>query len=134
MIKKVGVTNVIVFSGIIFWSIYGCNANVLDESSNNKWFIKSQSRVGTTVKREQKEGGKVKEERILYCFMNKNFEFTDERDNITDDLKEAAGYERLEDARIARDEFDEPEEWKIVKKKITYELEEIVDESIYKKE
>lgn len=76
----------------------------------------------------------MKEERILYCFMNKNFEFTDERDNITDDLKEAAGYERLEDARIARDEFDEPEEWKIVKKKITYELEEIVDESIYKKE
>ncbi len=70
----------------------------------------------------------MSEELILYCFMNKNFEFTDERDNLTDDLKEAAGYKNLEDVIIARNEFDEPEEWKIVKKKITYTLEEIVDE------
>lgn len=71
----------------------------------------------------------MREESIIYCFMNKNFEFTDERDNITDDLKEAAGYRTLEGARTARDSFDEPKEWKIVKKRITYELEEIVDES-----
>ena len=60
--------------------------------------------------------------------MNKNFEFTDEEGNITDDLKEAAGYENLEDAIIGRNDFDEPQEWKIVKKKIVYTLEEIVDE------
>lgn len=65
---------------------------------------------------------------VLYVFMNKNFEFTDDRDNLTDDLKEAAGYKKLEDARIARDDFDEPEEWKIVKKKVIYRLEEIVEE------
>lgn len=70
----------------------------------------------------------MREVSIIYCFMNKSFEFTDESGNITDDLKEAAGYKILEDAIIARNEFDEPEEWKIVKKRITYELEEIVDE------
>ena len=67
-------------------------------------------------------------EKILYCYMNKEFEFTDENGNITDDLKEAAGYENLEDARIARDDFDEPEEWKIVKIKVIYRLEEIIEE------
>ena len=70
----------------------------------------------------------MEQEKILYCYMNKEFEFTDENGNITDDLKEAAGYENLEDARIARDDFDEPEEWKIVKKKVIYRLEEIIEE------
>lgn len=70
----------------------------------------------------------MEQEKILYCFMNKEFEFTDKNSNITDDLKEAAGYENLEDARIARDDFDEPEEWKIVKKKVIYRLEEIIEE------
>lgn len=70
----------------------------------------------------------MEQEKILYCFMNKEFEFTDENSNITDDLTEAAGYENLEDARIARDDFDEPEEWKIVKKKVIYRLEEIIEE------
>ncbi len=66
--------------------------------------------------------------KILYIFMNNKFEFVDERGNIVEDIIEAAGYESLERAREEREEFDEPEEWKIVKKKITIELEEIVDE------
>lgn len=70
----------------------------------------------------------MNEETILYCFMNKNFEFIDERDNITDDIKEATGVGTLERAKEYRKELDEPEQWKIVKKKIIYRLEEIVDE------
>jgi hypothetical protein len=60
--------------------------------------------------------------------MNKNFEFTDEQGNITEDIFEASGYKDLERARKEREEFDEPEEWKIVKKRIIVALEEIVDE------
>lgn len=70
----------------------------------------------------------MREVKILYCFMNKNFEFTNERDNLTDELKEAAGFETLEQAVNYKKDFDNPEEWKIVRKRITYELEEIVDE------
>ena len=68
------------------------------------------------------------EERIRYVFMNKNFEFVDERGNVVRSIVEAAGYKDLETAKKERATFDEPEEWKIVKKKITFELEEIVDE------
>lgn len=70
----------------------------------------------------------MSKENVLYIFMNKNFEFTDEEGNITENIFEAAGYKDLERARKEREEFDEPEEWKIVKKRITVELEEIVDE------
>ena len=70
----------------------------------------------------------MEQEKILYCYMNKEFEFIDENGNITDDLKEAAGYENLGDAKIVRDDFDEPEKWKIVKKKVIYRLEEIIEE------
>lgn len=70
----------------------------------------------------------MSKENILYIFMNKNFEFTDEQGNITEDIFEAAGYVDLERAREEREKFDEPEEWKIVKKRITMTLEEIVDE------
>lgn len=66
--------------------------------------------------------------RTLYCFMNKHFEFVDKWGNVTDDLKEAKGFEKLEDAKRERETFDEPEEWKIVKKNIVFTLEEIVEE------
>lgn len=70
----------------------------------------------------------MSKENILYVFMNKNFEFTDEQGNITEDIFEASGYKDLERARKEREEFDEPKEWKIVKKRIIMTLEEIVDE------
>nr|DAJ80928.1 MAG TPA: hypothetical protein [Bacteriophage sp.] len=70
----------------------------------------------------------MSKENVLYIFMNKNFEFTDEQGNITEDIFEASGYKDLERARKEREEFDEPEEWKIVKKRIIVALEEIVDE------
>lgn len=70
----------------------------------------------------------MKEERTLYIFMNKNFEFTDEEGNITEELREAFGFPSLARAREERETFDEPEEWKIVTKKITLELGEIIDE------
>ena len=60
--------------------------------------------------------------------MNKSFEFIGEGDNITDDLIEAIGFEDLEVARAYKEDLDEPKEWKIVKKRIIFELEEIVDE------
>ena len=69
-------------------------------------------------------------EKVLYICMNKNFEFIDEEGNITDDIFEAAGYTDLDRAIKEREEFDEPHEWKIVKKRITMTLEEIVDEKI----
>lgn len=69
-------------------------------------------------------------EKVLYIYMNKNFEFIDEEGNITDDIFEAAGYKGLDRAIKEREEFDEPNEWKIVKKRITMTLEEIVDEKI----
>ena len=69
----------------------------------------------------------MKEEKTLYCFMNKNFEFIGERDNITDDLKEAIGFEDYEVAKAYAEDFDEPEIWKIVKKKVTFTLEEIIE-------
>lgn len=70
----------------------------------------------------------MREERKLYIFMNKNFEFTDEYGNITEELREAVGYPTLEIAREERKTFDEPEEWKIVTKHIIITLGEIVDE------
>ena len=70
----------------------------------------------------------MSKEKILYCFMNNEFEFTDERGNITELIEEAEGYETIELARKEKENFDEPEKWKIVKKKIIYKLEEIVDE------
>lgn len=72
----------------------------------------------------------MSKEKILYVYMNKNFEFVDEQGNITDDIFEAAGYTDLDRAIKERKDFDEPNEWKIVKKKVTMTLEEIVDEKI----
>ena len=69
-------------------------------------------------------------ENVLYIYMNKNFEFINEEGNITDDIFEAAGYTDLDRAIKEREEFDEPNERKIVKKRITMTLEEIVDEKI----
>lgn len=69
----------------------------------------------------------MSEESIRYCYMNKNFKFIDEYFNITDELKEAIGYETLEEAIESRKELDEPDEWKIVRKKIIFTLEEIYD-------
>ena len=69
-------------------------------------------------------------EKVLYIYINKNFEFIDEEGNITDDIFEAAGYTDLDKVIKEREEFDEPHEWKIVKKRITMTLEEIVDEKI----
>lgn len=72
----------------------------------------------------------MSKEKILYVYMNKNFEFIDEQGNITDDIFETAGYADLDRAIKERKDFDEPHEWKIVKKKVTMTLEEIVDEKI----
>ena len=69
-------------------------------------------------------------EKVLYIYMNKNFEFIDEEGNITDDIFEAAGYTDLDRAIKEREEVDEPNEWKIVRKRLTMTLEEIVDEKI----
>ena len=69
-------------------------------------------------------------EKVLYIYINKNFEFIDEEGNITDDIFEAAGYTDLGRAIKERENLDEPHEWKIVKKRITMTLEEIVDEKI----
>ena len=56
----------------------------------------------------------MREERTLYIFMNKYFEFIDKDGNITEELREAVGYPTLEMAREERQTLDEPEEWKIV--------------------
>lgn len=70
----------------------------------------------------------MNKEKVLYCFMNKQFEFIDEDWNPTENIEEIIGYESLEDARKQRKELDEPEEWKIVKIKTIRVLEEIIDE------
>lgn len=70
----------------------------------------------------------MREERTLYIFMNKNFEFIDEDGNITEELREASGYPSLERAREERETLDEPEEWKIVTKIVIMALGEIKDE------
>lgn len=70
----------------------------------------------------------MSKETILYCYMNNKFEFTDENGNITEEIEEAAGYHNLEDAKVAKNDFDNPEEWKIVKKRIIYQLEEIIEQ------
>ena len=65
---------------------------------------------------------------ILYCLMNNNFEFIDKYDNITDSIAEAAGYQTLAEAKAYRDECDEPNEWKIVKKSVDMTLDELIEE------
>ena len=70
----------------------------------------------------------MREERTLYIFMNKYFEFIDEEGNITESLREASGYGNLDRAKEERETLDEPEEWKIVTKKVIFELGEIIDE------
>lgn len=70
----------------------------------------------------------MEEKHVIYTYMNKNFEFVDENGNIVYDLSEAAGYADLEIARKERANFDDPEEWKIVKKIITFRLDEIIDD------
>lgn len=42
----------------------------------------------------------MSKENILYIFMNKNFEFTDEKGNITENIFEAAEYKDFEDDAI----------------------------------
>ncbi len=70
----------------------------------------------------------MSEEEILYCFMNRNFEFVTYGDDLTDEISKAVGFDTIEKAKEYRNDFDEPKEWKIVKKKILFTLEEIVDE------
>ena len=70
----------------------------------------------------------MKEEKILYCFMNKDFEFIGGDDDITDEIQEAVGFDELAVAKDCRNDLDEPEKWKIVKKRIIYFLDEIVEE------
>lgn len=65
---------------------------------------------------------------LLFVFRNRETgEYVDEDGNPTEDIIEAVGYPKLEDATRALDDFDEPEEWYIVKKLI---LETIVGEPI----
>ena len=47
----------------------------------------------------------MSKEKILYVYMNKNFEFIDEEGNITDDIFEAAGYTDLDRAIKERKDF-----------------------------
>ena len=70
---------------------------------------------------------------VLHVFRNKETgEYVDEDFNPTEDIYEAIGYSKYEDAVKALEDFDEPDEWYIVLKVIT---ESIIDEivSIYKK-
>ena len=65
---------------------------------------------------------------LLFVFRNRiTGEYVDEDGNPTDEIYEAVGYPKLEDANKALKDFDEPEDWYIVKKLIT---ETIVGEPI----
>ena len=65
---------------------------------------------------------------LLFVFRNKTTgEYVDEDGNPTDEIYEAVGYSKLEDATKALEDFDEPKEWYIVKKLIT---ESIIGEPI----
>lgn len=65
---------------------------------------------------------------LLFVFRNRTTgEYVDEDGNPTDEIYEAVGYLKLEDAIKALEDFDEPEEWYIVKKLIT---ESIIGEPI----
>ena len=65
---------------------------------------------------------------LLFVFRNKTTgEYVDEDGNPTDEIYEAVGYHKLEDATKALEDFDEPKEWYIVKKLIT---ESIIGEPI----
>ena len=65
---------------------------------------------------------------IMYVYRNKSTgDFVDEDGNPTDEIYEAVGYPKLEDAIKALEDFDEPKEWYIVKKLIT---ESIIGEPI----
>ena len=65
---------------------------------------------------------------IMYVYRNKSTgDFVDEDGNPTDEIYEAVGYPKLEDAIKALEDFDEPEEWYVVKKLIT---ESIIGEPI----
>lgn len=65
---------------------------------------------------------------LLFVFRNKTTgEYIDEDGNPTDEIYEAVGYLKLEDAVKALEDFDEPKEWYIVKKLIT---ESIIGEPI----
>lgn len=65
---------------------------------------------------------------LLFVFRNKTTgEYVDEDGNPTDEIYEAVGYLKLEDAIKALEDFDEPKEWYIVKKLIT---ESIIGEPI----
>lgn len=71
----------------------------------------------------------MEEIKNLYCFMNKKIEFIGERDEIVNKLSEAIGFPELIAAKAYKEDLDEPDEWKIVKKKIIFKLEEIVEEN-----
>ena len=65
---------------------------------------------------------------VLHVFRNKETgEYVDEDFNPTEDIYEAIGYSKYEDAVKALDDFDEPDEWYIVLKVIT---ESIIDEIV----
>lgn len=111
--------------------IYNRLREDLDHRYSEKilWERDTKRKVELVKQRELlRDDKELLKEKILYCFMNNNFEFVDEQGNITDEIEEAAGYESLDKAIDERDGFDEPEEWKIIKKKVIFVLEEIVDE------
>lgn len=65
---------------------------------------------------------------VLHAFRNKETgEYVDEDFNPTEDIYEAIGYSKYEDAVKALEDFDEPDEWYIVLKVIT---ESIIDEIV----
>lgn len=70
----------------------------------------------------------MNKEKVLYCFMNKSFEFIDNDWNPTENIDEITGYTDIEEAKKQRKELDEPDEWKIVKIRVIKVLEEIIDE------
>lgn len=63
----------------------------------------------------------------IYCLMNKELEFIDEDFNITEDIREAIGWQTIEEAQKERAELDEPEEFKIVEKTVKFEITKIID-------
>ena len=63
----------------------------------------------------------------IYCLMNKDLEFIDEYFNTTKDIREAIGWQTIEQAKKERAELDEPDEFKIVEKTVYFEITKIID-------
>lgn len=74
---------------------------------------------------------KNKEKLSIFCPCRYDSElqeliFTDEKGDIVYDIKEAAGYHKREDTeKEIRETFDEPDEWGIIEKIVTYKIGDI---------